>query len=276
MGRPKRWYDPEASVSVRVIARDDPNEPFCSIRWRHPRVDPTLWECLRYPLADGPGLGLLFFFPPILWLLSLPIFDIIAVLQPMTKANWALGLMVVPVMIPVIFSFLMIFGYAIVFLGHVLVASSLGENDHPSWPEWHPADIAEGFLRWIWAMVVGLLVGARPAGPLLVQLRRNRRVRLPGLRRADHDGGRLRPDGPGGRASAREHHRGQPDHGRRGNLSHRLGLPLAVPAGRHLTGVHRAGCLSACCTRCPGCGWRPWPSGRTGCSSSIWAWCRSA
>ncbi len=162
MGRPKRWYDPEASASVRVIARDDPNEPYCSIRWLHPRVDPTLWECLRYPLTDGPGLGLLFFFPPMLWALSLPIFDIIAVLQPMTKGDWRLGLMVVPVMIPVVFSFLMIFGYAIVFLGHVLVASSLGENDHPTWPEWHPADIAEGFLRWIWAMVVGLLVGAGP------------------------------------------------------------------------------------------------------------------
>ncbi len=162
MGRHKRWYDPDAAVAVRVVGRDDPNESFCSIRWRHARVDPTLWECLLYPLADGPGLGLLFFFPPILWLLSLPIFDIIAVLQPLTKANWALGLMIVPVMIPVTFSFLMIFGYAIVFLGHVLVASSLGENDHPSWPEWHPADIAEGFARWIWAMAVGLMIGAGP------------------------------------------------------------------------------------------------------------------
>ena len=99
MGRPKRWYDPEASVSVRVVGRDDPNESYCSIRWRHPRVDPTLWECLRYPLTDGPGLGLLFFFPPLLWVLSLPIFDIIAVLQPL-KSDWRLGLMVVPVMIP--------------------------------------------------------------------------------------------------------------------------------------------------------------------------------
>ena len=63
MDKPKRWYNPEAAVSVRVVARDDPNESFCSIRWRHPRVDPTLWECLRYPLADGPGIGLLVLFP---------------------------------------------------------------------------------------------------------------------------------------------------------------------------------------------------------------------
>jgi hypothetical protein len=162
MDKPKRWYNPEAVASVRVVPRDDPNEPICSIRWRHPRIDPNLWECLRYPLADAPGIGLLFLFPPILWALSLPIFDIIAVLQPITKGNWKLGLLVVPVMIPVGFSFAMVFGYAIVFLGHVLVASSLGENDHPSWPEWHPADIAEGIFRWIWATIVGLLIGAVP------------------------------------------------------------------------------------------------------------------
>jgi hypothetical protein len=161
MGKPKRWYNPDATSAVRVIPRDDPNESFCSIRWRHPRVDPTLRECLAYPLSDGPGLGLLFFFPPIFWLFSLPIFDVIAVLQPL-KADWRLGLMVVPVMIPVIFSFAMTFGYAIVFLGHVLVSSSLGENDHPTWPEWHPADIAEGIFRWIWAAIAGLLIGAVP------------------------------------------------------------------------------------------------------------------
>jgi hypothetical protein len=163
MGRPKRWYNPEASQSVRVVPHDE-RYSYSAIKWRHPRVDPTLWECLAYPLADGPGLGLLVFFPPIFWLLSLPIFDIIAVIQPM-KAHWALGLMVVPVMIPIIFSFSMTFGYAILFLGHVLVSSSLGENDHPRWPEWHPADIAEGIGRWIWAFFVGLLVGS---GPLVI------------------------------------------------------------------------------------------------------------
>jgi hypothetical protein len=105
---------------------------------------------------------LLVFFPPILWVLSLPIFDVIAVLQPLTKSDWALGLLVVPVMIPMIFSFAMTFGFALLFLGHVLVSSSLGENDHPRWPEWHPADIAEGICRWIWAGVLGGAVGGIP------------------------------------------------------------------------------------------------------------------
>ena len=162
MDRPKRWYDAEAALSVRVVTRSDRDEPFSAMRWRHKRVAPSLGECLLYPLADGPGLGLLVFFPPILWLLSLPIFDIIAVLQPLTKGDWKLGLMVVPVMVPVLFSFSMVFGYALVFLGHVLVSSALGENDHPRWPEWHPADIAEGICRWFWAGLVGAAIAAGP------------------------------------------------------------------------------------------------------------------
>src|SRR5262249_21815 len=49
--------------------------------------------------------------------------------------------------------------------GHVLVASSMGENDHPRWPEWHPSDIAEGIGRWFWASLFGIAVGG---GPLLL------------------------------------------------------------------------------------------------------------
>jgi hypothetical protein len=162
MARLKRWYNSEAALSVRVVARPDRDESFSVMRWRHPRVAPTLRECLLYPLKDGPGLGLLVLFPPVLWLLSLPIFDIIAVLQPLTKSDWALGLLIVPVMVPLVFSFSMVFGYALLFLGYVLVSSALGENDHPRWPEWHPADIAEGIFRWFWASLLGLVIAAGP------------------------------------------------------------------------------------------------------------------
>ncbi len=119
-------------------------------------------ECLVYPLRDGPGLGLLVFLPPMLWILSLPVFDVISVLQPMTKGDWALGLLIVPVMTPMLFSFAMTFGYALLFLGHMLVASALGENDHPRWPEWHPSDIAEGVGRWFWAGLIGGALGGIP------------------------------------------------------------------------------------------------------------------
>jgi hypothetical protein len=163
MARPKRWYDPDAGTSVRVIPQAERDQPFNVSRWRHPRVRPTFRECLVYPLADGPGLGLLVLLPPLLWLWSLPIFDIIAYLEPMEKRHWALGLLVVPVLVPVIFSFAMTFGYALLFLGHVLVSSSLGELDHPRWPEWHPADISEGLARWFWAALFGIALGGLPA-----------------------------------------------------------------------------------------------------------------
>src|SRR5262245_50508722 len=162
MGRLKRWYDPEAALSVRVISRAEQEEPWSAIKWRHARVSPGVGECLLYPLRDGPGLGLLVFLPPMLWVLSLPIFDVISVLQPMTKGDWALGLLVVPVMVPMIFSFAMTFGYALLFLGHMLVASALGENDHPRWPEWHPIDIVEGVGRWFWAGLSGAALGGIP------------------------------------------------------------------------------------------------------------------
>ena len=159
MARHKRWYDPDAALSLQVISHVDRDVPINVSRWRHARVSPSLTECLVYPLVDGPGLGLLILLPPVLWFLSLPIFDIIAQMQPLTKGNWALGLLIVPVLIPVLFSFAMTFGYALLFLGHVLVSSALGEIDHPRWPEWHPADISEGICRWFWAGLFGVLLG---------------------------------------------------------------------------------------------------------------------
>jgi hypothetical protein len=162
MARPKRWYDPDAASTLRLIPRAEQEETWSAAKWRHPQTSPGLGECLLYPLTDGPGLGLLVFLPPIMWVLSLPVFDVISYLHPMTKGDWALGLLIVPVMLPMLFSFAMTFGYALLFLGHVLVASSLGENDHPRWPEWHPSDISEGIGRWFWAGLFGVALGGGP------------------------------------------------------------------------------------------------------------------
>src|SRR5208282_2871224 len=60
------------------------------------------------------------------------------------------------------FSFAMTLGYVLLFLGYVLVASALGENDHPRWPEWHPAEISEGIIRWVWALLLGVALGGLP------------------------------------------------------------------------------------------------------------------
>ncbi len=119
-------------------------------------------ECLVYPFTDGPGVGLLLFFPPALWLLTLPIFDVIAILAPFTKGDWALGLLVMPVFMPLLFSFVMTLGYVLLFLGQMLVASAMGDGDHPRWPEWHPNQIAEGIGRWLWAGLFGAALAGLP------------------------------------------------------------------------------------------------------------------
>ncbi len=161
MTRRKCWYDPEASLALRVVTRPENELSYAALRWKHPRVMPGIGECLLYPLSDGPGLGLLVLFPPVLWVLSLPIFDLIAFLEQ-TKSDWALGLAILPVFLPIMFSLAMTLGYVLLILGYVLVASAMGENDHPRWPEWHPAEISEGIVRWFWAIIMGVALGGWP------------------------------------------------------------------------------------------------------------------
>jgi hypothetical protein len=157
----RSWYDPAAAASVRVVS--EPEESGAVARRGRRDLAPVgLGECLLYPLTDGPGIGLLVFFPPVLWILSLPVFDVIAMLQPFTKGDWALGLMVLPIFLPLLFSFAMTLGYVLLFLGQTLVASALGERDHPRWPEWHPHEISEGLGRWLWALLFGFALGGFP------------------------------------------------------------------------------------------------------------------
>jgi hypothetical protein len=158
----KPWYDERAADAVRVVRAPD-SRPAWRVRRRRRRQGlALLGSCLAYPLKDGPGVGLLVFFPPWLWLLSLPVFDWIAIIDPLDKGNWALGLLVLPIFLPLLFSFLMTLGYVLLCLGQMLVTSALGEDDHPRWPAWHPAEISEGLARWLWAGLFGLVLGGIP------------------------------------------------------------------------------------------------------------------
>jgi hypothetical protein len=157
----KSWYDPTAVDAVRVVSERQ-TEGAIARRGLRTRAPVGLAECLRYPFTDGPGVALLVFFPPVLWALSLPVFDVIAVLEPFTKGDWALGLLVMPVFLPLLFSFGMTMGYILLIFGHMLVASALGEMEQPRWPEWHPHDISEGIGRWTWAFVIGFALGGFP------------------------------------------------------------------------------------------------------------------
>lgn len=156
----KSWYDASATESVRVIS--PMGETWGTKRRKHPRTAPGLVECLAYPLTDGPGVGLLVFLPPLLLFLSLPIFDVIAILEPLSRGDWALGLLAVPIFLPLLFTFSLVFGYGLLFFGHMFVASALGEPDHPRWPDWDRQEISQGLGRWIWAGIFGLALGGFP------------------------------------------------------------------------------------------------------------------
>ncbi len=162
MAQPIDWNDPNLAGAVRVVPKDAYDGPINVSRWRHARVMPGLGECLAYPLGDGPGVGLLIFLPPFLWLFTLPLFDVISLMDPLGRANWAIGLLVMPIFLPMMFGFAMVLGYCLLYLGLMLVASSMGENDHPRWPEWNPSDISEGIGRWLWAAIFGLILGGFP------------------------------------------------------------------------------------------------------------------
>ena len=157
----KSWYDASAgSASVRVV--NEGGSTYGYRRRLHPRVAPGLLECLAYPFTDGPGVGILVFMPPVLLFLSLPIFDVVAIIDKVNRFDWALGLLVLPIFLPLITVFALVFGYGLLFFGHLFVASALGEPDHPRWPEWDPHEIAEGLGRWLWAALFGLVLAGFP------------------------------------------------------------------------------------------------------------------
>ncbi len=155
----KSWYNASAARSVHVVAKPAGLGPS---RRLHPRTRPRLGECLLYPLVDGPGVAILVVVPPVLFFQSLPIFDVISIIDPFNRGNWAIGLLVLPILVPMLFSFAMVFGYVLVYFGHLFVASAMGEPDHPRWPEWDAQLISEGLGRWIWAGVFGLAIGGLP------------------------------------------------------------------------------------------------------------------
>jgi hypothetical protein len=158
----KSWYDESAAETVRVVSKIQGDGLYGPSHRRRPRTAPGLFECLLYPLTDGPGVGLLVLLPPLLTLLSLPVFDVVAILEPLSRGNFALGLLVIPIVSPMLFSFAMVLGWGLLFLGQMFVASALGEPEHPRWPGWDSHEISEGLARWLWAALFGFALGGFP------------------------------------------------------------------------------------------------------------------
>ena len=120
-------------------------------------------EALAYPLSDGAGLMLLTFFPPLLTIMSVPVFDLLLLIRSGPRGSFnPLALLLLPFAMPLIISFIMTGGYLLLYLGMVLAESALGRDDHPRFPLWDRQTIFEGMARWLWAALVGLGIGGLP------------------------------------------------------------------------------------------------------------------
>ncbi len=132
------------------------------LRSRRRRKAVRLRDCLLYPVVDGPGVALIAFWPPFLAIMALPVIDLVVQFKPSNALN-PVNLLIIPFTLPLVASFSLTVGYLLLFLGRVLVASAMGEDDHPKWPMWDRMEIVEELGRWVWAGVMGLAVGGFPA-----------------------------------------------------------------------------------------------------------------
>ena len=130
--------------------------------------DDRLRHCFSYPLVDGPGVALLFFFPPFLAIMALPVIDLMVHFRPGNALN-PVALLILPFTLPLDVCFALTVGYLLLFIGRVLSASSIGEEDHPRFPGWNRMEILEELGRWVWAGVTGAAVGGFPAAAFWVR-----------------------------------------------------------------------------------------------------------
>lgn len=144
----------------RSLFRRRPRRPSRALRGR----PLTFIEAMLYPLTDGPGIGLLVVLPPFLAFMSIPVFDILPLFRSAPGGGFnALAILVIPLSLPLIVSFSMLFGYILLYFGRVLVNSSMGRDDHPRYPLWDWQTILDGVIRWGWAGIVGAGLGGLPA-----------------------------------------------------------------------------------------------------------------
>lgn len=124
--------------------------------------DDRLRHCWTYPMMDGPGVALLFCLPPFLAVMALPVLDLMVQFKPSNALN-PVNLLIIPFTLPLVTSFALTIGYLLIFLGRMLSASAIGEEDHPRFPTWNRIEILEELARWIWAGLMGLAIGGLPA-----------------------------------------------------------------------------------------------------------------
>ncbi|WZO95830.1 hypothetical protein EP7_002800 [Isosphaeraceae bacterium EP7] len=121
----------------------------------------TLARSFLYPFWGEECLALLLFYPPVLWVATLPT---IVLFAPLLTGNSGHGFALPAIILGLPFALLTLTlgGYMLLYLGRVLVASAQGEVQHPRWPQWDGDDIRRGLGRWFIALFAGLAVGGLP------------------------------------------------------------------------------------------------------------------
>ncbi len=117
---------------------------------------------LRYPLWDAPGLSLLVVLPPVLWLTSLFSVGLIPTYvlgdQDLPTRMGALTMVV-----PMLALLALVLGYALRFIGEVLVSSAQGDVFHPRLPGFELGAVFGAWVRWLASALGGALIAGPPA-----------------------------------------------------------------------------------------------------------------
>jgi hypothetical protein len=124
------------------------------------RRESRIRESFLYPLWGAPGISILVFLPPLLWITSIP-FSTVVIAFSGRDTFLRIGALFILIAFTVFLGLPL--GYVMLFLGKVTASSAMGEIHHPHLPDWELSDILFGLGRWIWAVLVGAVVGGLPA-----------------------------------------------------------------------------------------------------------------
>ncbi len=121
-------------------------------------LESTLFESLAYPLWGSAGLSMLVFVTPALIMMSVPLITMLLVVAGGT----AYAIPGFVLLIPASLGLLAVLGFFMMFLGRVLVSSSIGEILQPRLPGWDLEEIISELGRWFIAILAGGLIGGMP------------------------------------------------------------------------------------------------------------------
>ncbi len=124
------------------------------------RPESSFRDSLLYPLWGASGISILVFLPPLLWITSIPFITMVIALSG-NESRFSLPALLL--CIPFFLGFSVVFGYTLLFLGKVAASSAIGEVHHPHLPDWDLSAILFGIGRWVWAGLVGGIIGGLPA-----------------------------------------------------------------------------------------------------------------